>query len=79
MVAQFIAGIFNRIIGLMVAVAAPLCVIFIFFGAYKILFAGGDDEKMQSGWKTIIAAIIGYGLVLILPGMPTFIQNFLGQ
>lgn len=76
---QSITGIFNSIIGLMIAVAAPLCVIFIFFGAYKILFAGGNDEKTQGGWKTIIAAIIGYGLVLILPGIPTLIQNLLGQ
>lgn len=76
---QIIVDLLNKIIGLLLSVAAPLCIIFIFFGAYKILFAGGDDAKAQLGWKTIIAAIIGYGLIMILPGMPTLIQTLLGQ
>ena len=76
---QLITGLFEKILGLLYAVAGPLCIIFLFFGAYKILFAGGNEEKTAAGWKTIISAIIGYGLVLVLGGMPQLIQNLLRQ
>ena len=76
---RYFIDLIGKFIGLLYTIGAPLCIIFIFFGAYKILFAGGDPERTAQGWRTIISAIIGYGLLLILPGMPELIRSYLGQ
>ncbi len=45
-------------------IALPLVVIFVVYGGFTILIAGGDPGKLQKGKKTIISAIVGLFIVL---------------
>jgi hypothetical protein len=54
-----------------------LAVLFVIFGAVKIIISGGDDEKSSHGWKTIIHAVLGiivaglsYAIVQMVVNLP---------
>ena len=57
---------------------APIVVtIMVIVGAYQILFAAGDVEKIKTGRKTIVYAVVGYALVLIGLGITGIIESLL--
>jgi len=45
-------------------IAYSLCALFIILGVYDIVTSEGNPQKMESGKKAIIYALIGFGLAL---------------
>lgn len=56
-------------------IAPPLVAVLIVIGAFQMILAGGNPEKIQTGKKTILYAVIGFVVVLIAAGVATLIKN----
>jgi hypothetical protein len=59
-------------------IAPAIVVIMVLYGAFQILTAGGAPEKIATGRKTILYAVIGYAVVLIAAGIVAVIQDLIG-
>lgn len=70
-------GLLNKIVTFLLGIAAIVATIMILIGAYQIMFAQGNSEKWQTGKKTIIYALVGYGIILISKGITLIIKDFL--
>lgn len=49
----------------------------IIWGAYQLLMAGGNPDKVIEGRHTITWAVVGYGLLLLSKGIEFIIQDVL--
>lgn len=74
---QTISGLLERLINWLIVIAAPVAAGMVIFGAYQMLFAAGEPEKVKKGKATILYTVIGYGIILIGWGMVKVIENFL--
>lgn len=70
-------SLLRRIVNWLVTVAAPIAAIMIIYGAFQMLFAGGDPEKFGTGRKTILYAVVGYGIIFIGWGLVFIIEKLL--
>jgi len=68
------AGIAKALLNLGVGVAGGIAFLLMIFGAYRLMFSGGDPEAIQQGRQVITAAIVGL-LVIIFS---VFILNLIG-
>lgn len=59
-------------------IAPPIMVLMIIIGAFQIMAAGGNPEKITNGRKTIMYAVIGYALLLVATGIVSIIEQVLG-
>jgi len=76
--ADSIIEIINNIIGaLQVYIAPPIVAIMVLIGAFQILFAAGNPERVKTGRKTIIYAVIGYAIIFVAGGITSLIENIL--
>lgn len=57
-------------------ISIPIVTIMILYGAFQILTAAGETDKIQTGKRTIWYAIIGFAVVLIAGGISSVIKNF---
>ncbi len=74
-----IYDLLNRIaFNYLLPIAAPIAVIMIIYGAFQILTAAGDVEKVKTGRKTIVYAAVGLGIVLLSTGIVAIIKEILG-
>lgn len=56
-----------------------IAVVYALWGGFQILTAAGDDEKVSTGKKVIIQAIIGIVVIFLAGSIVQFvIQNILG-
>ena len=69
--------IVQNIVTAMRIVAVPLLTIMVFIGAFRILTAGGNEDKFSTGRKIITYAIIGFVIVLAAEGSSILIYNIL--
>ncbi len=58
-------------------IAPPIVALMVLYGAFQILFAGGEPEKFATGRKTILYAAIGYAIILIASGISLIIKSVL--
>ena len=70
-------GLLHAIVNWLITIGTPIAVGMVLFGAYQMIFAGGDPEKFSAGKKTILYTVIGYVIILIGWGMTSIIRNFL--
>jgi len=70
-------SLLHRIVDWLVTVAAPIAAVMIIYGAFQTLFAGGDPEKFTKGRKTILYAVVGYGIIFIGWGLVSIIEKLL--
>jgi predicted permease len=56
-------------------IVAPLMVL---IGGLQLMFAGGNEERIKSGRKTILYAVVGYAIVLLASGLSLIIKDVLG-
>jgi len=54
-------------------------VIFVFLGAFFIISAGGNADKINKGRNYILYAIIGFGAALLANAIPNILGFFLGS
>ena len=67
----------HSIINWLTMIGAPIAVIMIIWGAFKIMFAQGDPKNFATGMKTILWAVVGYGIIFIGWGIIGIIQGIL--
>jgi hypothetical protein len=72
-------GLLHSIVDWLLTIGTPIAVGMILFGAFQMIFAGGDPEKFQKGKQTILYTAIGYAIILIGWGLTSIIQSFLSQ
>ncbi|MEK7542842.1 MAG: pilin [Patescibacteria group bacterium] len=72
-----ISDLLKKIIDWIIELGAPVAVIMVVFGAFKMLFSGGDPEKFASGRKTILYTVMGYGIIFLAWSIASLIENIL--
>ncbi len=73
-----IAGI-ERVIVSLLSIVTIIAVGFALYAGFQILTAGGDEEKVKSGRKTIINVIIGLVVMWLSYAIVTFIIGALAS
>jgi Zn-dependent protease with chaperone function len=68
-----ITRVITNLLGLVTLVAVAYCL----YAGFQIMTAGGDEEKVKSGRKTIINVIIGIVVMWLSYFIVTFIVNTL--
>lgn len=71
-------ALIDGILGYLVLLAAPIVALMIFVGAFQILTAAGNPEKVTQGRKTITYTVLGYAIILIARGASFIIKDLLG-
>ncbi len=66
----------NKIIDGLFTLAIPIVSVMVLVGGFQILFAAGNPEKLQTGKKTILYAVVGFTVILLAKGVVLIIQNF---
>ncbi len=75
---QTIPDLIGKIVDWLIYIASIAVLPFmIVWGAYQLLMAGSNPEKVIEGRHTITWAIVGYGLLLLSKSIELIIQNFL--
>lgn len=67
----------DAIAGFLFKVSIPLFVVVIIIGAFQLITAGGNEERISKGKKTITWAVIGFVVILLAASVAALIQNFL--
>ncbi len=65
----------NKVMAYAIIAAFVLSVVYVFYGGFKFIFSGGDENKVKQATGTIRHAIIG----LIITILATFIISLVGQ
>lgn len=73
-----ICSLLHRIIDWMVVIGAPIATGMIMIGAFQMMFAAGQPEKIATARRTIIYVAIGYAIILIGWGFVFIIADVLG-
>ncbi len=68
----------QSIINFLFTIAIPLCAIMVLVGGFQMMTAAGQPEKISSGKKTILYAIIGFVVILLAGSVATLIRNAFG-
>lgn len=67
----------QRIVRGLFSIATPIVVIMVLVGAFQLLTAGGNPERISKGRKTILYAVVGYAIVLVAQGLAFIIEEIL--
>ena len=59
------------------ALGIPLASVFILIGAFQFMTAGGSEERIRKGKKTLLWAIIGLMIILLTNAIISIIQDVL--
>ena len=69
----------TALVDIVLLVALPIGVIFIVWGGFRLVTAGGDEKEVEKGYKTLIAAVIGIAIVLAAKLLSSVLGNTLNQ
>ncbi len=58
-------GLAKRVIDIALYVSAIVAVIFVIYGGYQYIYAGGNDETSKAGRKTLVNALIGLAIIVL--------------
>ncbi len=76
--ADSITEIINNVVSaLRDYIAPPIVAIMVLIGAFQILFSAGSPERVKTGRKTIIYAVVGYAIILVASGITSIIESVL--
>lgn len=70
-------ALIDRVISYLLILATPIVAIMVIWGGFLLVTSGGNKDKIQQGWRTIIYAAIGYGVLLIAGGVSFIVQELL--
>ncbi len=74
---QSFSDLWTVIITAVYYISIPVTTAMALWGAFQILTAGGDSDKVKNGGKTILYAAVGFALVLIALGLTNVIKSLL--
>lgn len=72
-----ITDLINIIINFLLAIGAPILTLMVIIGGGQIMFAAGDPKKFETGKKTIVYAVIGFGILLVSKGVALLVVSIL--
>ncbi|OGY63646.1 MAG: hypothetical protein A3I89_02830 [Candidatus Harrisonbacteria bacterium RIFCSPLOWO2_02_FULL_41_11] len=72
-----LAELINTIISRLIFLGAPIVTLMILIGAFQILTAAGDEQKIITARRTILYTVIGYALLLLSAGITSIIKDIL--
>ena len=61
----------------LIAFAIPILAIMVIWGAFQLITSGGAPDKISSGKKTLLYAVIGFAIVLLAKELPAAIEELL--
>jgi len=70
----FLIGL-DRIVNIIFTILVAAAVIFVMIGAFQLLSAGGDTEKIGEGRQKILYAVIAVVVALLARGIIDFIRD----
>lgn len=70
--------VLQRIMGGLQTLANIVAPLMVLIGGLQLMFAGGNEEGIKSGKKTILYAVVGYAIVLLANGLSLIIKDILG-
>ena len=73
-----IPSIISAVTGLLRDIAIPLGIVILVWGGIQIMTAAGSEEKVTQGKKTIMWAVIGTGIVILVDFIVGFVKEILG-
>lgn len=76
--ADTISEVLGAIANFLFIISFPIITIMILWGAFQLLTAAGNEERIRQGRRTITWAVIGLVVVLIAGGIATLVANILG-
>jgi len=59
-------------------ISIPIVAIMVLVGAFQIMTAAGNSEKVTKGRTTILYAVVGFAIVLLAESVAVILQNLLG-
>ena len=68
----------NRILSWLWPLSGAIAVLMILVGAYYLVLSGGSPEKIATGKKIIIYALIGFAIITISNGIISLVRLILG-
>jgi Type IV secretion system pilin len=57
--------VLEKVLGLLLTIATPIVAIMVVIGGLQIMLGGSSPEKITSGKKTILYAVIGFAVILL--------------
>lgn len=72
-----IEKILDGIAKYLITLGGVIVVIMILIGAFQIMTAGGDPEKVKTGRHTILWSVVGFAIVLSAYGIAAIIKKLL--
>ncbi len=73
-----IEDIISEISNLLVGIAITLGTALVIWGGIQIMTAGGSEEKLTKGKKTITWTVIGVAIVILVDFIVGFVKEILG-
>lgn len=70
--------VWNEIYKIAWTIGFMLCTVFILVGGYQLMFSAGNPEKVESGKKTILYAVIGLGVLILASSIGYILADILG-
>lgn len=70
-------ALLSSIVEWLIVAGAPIAVVMIIYGAFQIMTAQGNTDKFTTGRKTIVYAVVGYGIIICAWGIVAVIQSVL--
>ena len=74
-----IQEIINTIASFLFTISIPIVTIMVLYGAFMLLTSGGNEERIKTGRKVILWAIIGFVVMLIAGGMTELTKSILNS
>ncbi len=73
-----ISALIDNIAGYLILISAPIAALMILFAAFQIMSAGGNEEQVTRGKKTILYAVVGFAIILVSKGITMIVKQLLG-
>ncbi|MBI4992446.1 MAG: hypothetical protein HZB99_04485 [Candidatus Harrisonbacteria bacterium] len=73
-----VSQIINQISGWLLRIGTPIITLMLLWGAFQIMSAGGDTEKITKGRRIVTWTIIAAVLLLSATGIIYIVRNLLG-
>ena len=70
--------ILKQVVNFLIAAAIPIAALMIIYGAYQIMFAGGDTEKVTTGKRTILYTVAALVIIVLAWSIIYVIKDILG-
>ncbi|GEM_PF-1221786 len=65
----------EAIISALFKISIPIVAIMVLIGGFQLMTAGGDAEKVKSGRRTLLYAVVGFAVITIANGVVYIIQD----